>query len=293
MKTGTHVPEREIMIKIITDSTSDYTMEEAEKKGLVILPLRVLFGEEEYLDRVNLSVDDFYNKLIETDVFPKTSQIPPFTYEEAMEKEVEAGNEVLVFTVSSKLSGCYQSAVNAASSFGDKVRVIDTLSVSMGIQILIERALAMIAEGKGLDEIVERLEEEKQKIRVVALLDTLEYLKKGGRISSTKAMAGKILGIKPVISFDGGEVNLLGTARGSKSGSNLLMKYTEENAIDLSRPFGMVYSGFSDVLLKKYINDSARLYEGRNPSDFVISRLGACVGTYAGPGTIGVAYFTK
>ena len=281
------------MIKIITDSTSDYTMEEAEEKGLVILPLRVLFGEEEYLDRVNLSVDDFYNKLIETDVFPKTSQITPFTYEEAMEKEVEAGNEVLVFTVSSKLSGCYQSAVTAASSFEDKVRVIDTLSVSMGIQILIDRAMALIEEGKSLDEIAECLEEEKKLVRVVALLDTLEYLKKGGRISSTKAMAGKIFGIKPVISFDGGEVNLLGTARGSKIGSNLLMKYTEENAIDLSKPFGMVYSGFSDVLLKKYINDSARLYEGKNPDDFVISRLGACVGTYAGPGTIGVAYFTK
>lgn len=281
------------MIKIITDSTSDYTMEEAEEKGLVILPLRVLFGEEEYLDRVNLSVDDFYNKLIETDVFPKTSQITPFTYEEAMEKEVEAGNEVLVFTVSSKLSGCYQSAVTAASSFGDKVRVIDTLSVSMGIQILIERAMKMIEEDKGLGEIADCLEEEKKLVRVVALLDTLEYLKKGGRISSTKAIAGKILGIKPVISFDGGEVNLLGTARGSKSGSNLLMKYTEENAIDLTKPFGMVYSGFSDVLLKKYINDSARLYEGKNPDDFIISRLGACVGTYAGPGTIGVAYFTK
>ena len=268
-------------------------MEEAEEKGLVILPLRVLFGEEEYLDRVNLSVDDFYNKLIETDVFPKTSQITPFTYEEAMEKEVEAGNEVLVFTVSSKLSGCYQSAMTAASSFEDKVRVIDTLSVSMGIQILIDRAMALIEEGKSLDEIAECLEEEKKLVRVVALLDTLEYLKKGGRISSTKAIAGKILGIKPVISFDGGEVNLLGTARGSKSGSNLLMKYTEENTIDLTKPFGMVYSGFSDVLLKKYINDSARLYEGKNPDDFVISRLGACVGTYAGPGTIGVAYFTK
>ena len=281
------------MIRIITDSTSDYTMEEAEKKGITILPLRVLFGEEEYLDRINLSVDDFYNKLIETDVFPKTSQITPFTYEEAIEKEVQAGNEVLVFPVSSKLSGCYQSAMTAASAVEGKVRIIDTLSVSMGIQILVERALKMIEEGRGLDEIADYLEEEKKRIRVVALLDTLEYLKKGGRISSTKAMAGKILGIKPVISFDGGEVNLLGTARGSKSGSNLLMKYTQENAIDLSMPFGMVYSGFSDVLLKKYINDSAKLYEGKNPEDFVISRLGACVGTYAGPGTIGVAYFTK
>lgn len=280
------------MIQIISDSTCDYTPEQAEKNGIRMLPLRVLFNEEEYLDRVTLSVDDFYAKLVETDVFPKTSQITPYQYEEAIRVEVEKGNEVLVLTVSSKLSGCYQSAVSAAADFGDHVRVVDTLSVSMGIQILIERARTMIADGLSLQETADRLEEEKKRVRVVALLNTLEYLKRGGRLSATKAMAGRILGIKPVISFEGGEVNLLGTARGSKSGSNLLMRYTKENRIDLNMPFGMVYSGFSDAVLKKYIRDSAALYEGCNPEEFTISRLGACIGTYAGPDAIGTAYFT-
>lgn len=280
------------MIQIISDSTCDLTPEQAEEKGVKILPLRVLFGDEEYLDRVTLSVDDFYSKLIETDVFPKTSQITPYQYEEAIREEVEKGNEVLVLTVSSRLSGCYQSAMSAASEYQDKIRVVDTLSVSMGIQILIRRAQMMISKGLSLQEIADHLDEEKKRVRVVALLNTLEYLKRGGRLSATKAMAGKILGIKPVISFEGGEVNLLGTARGSKSGSNLLMRYTKENRIDLSMPFGMVYSGFSDAVLKKYIKDSAVLYEGCNPDEFVISRLGACIGTYAGPDAIGTAYFT-
>lgn len=281
------------MIQIIADSTCDYTPEEAEEKNVVMLPLRVLFGTEEYLDRVTLTADDFYAKLIETDLFPKTSQITPYQYEQAIRSAVDKGNEVLVLTVSSHLSGCYQSAVSAAEEFGSKVRIVDTLTVSMGIQILIERARMMIASGKSLDETADVLDQEKNRVRVIALLDTLEYLKRGGRISSTKALAGRILGIKPVICIEGGEVGLLGTARGSKSGSSLLRKYAEENSIDLDMPFGLVYSGFSDAVLRKYIKDSAYLYPGKNPDDFVISRLGACIGTYAGPDAIGMAYFSR
>lgn len=281
------------MIRIISDSTCDLTQEQARILGIVLLPMHVRFGDNEYLDGINLSAEEFYSKLVETDVFPKTSQVTPYEYEEAIEREIDKGNDVLILTVSSKVSGCYQSAVYAASEYGDKVRVIDTESVSMGIQLLLYVAQDLIAQGKSLHEVGDILDQEKKRVRFVALLNTLEYLKKGGRLSSAKAAAGKLLGLKPVICQLEGEVAVLGTARGSKSGSNLLMKYTEENHIDLNMPFGLIYSGFSDALLQKYIRDSAHLYEGKNAEDFKISRLGACIGTYAGPDAIGAAYFAS
>ena len=280
------------MIRIISDSTCDLTQEQAKALGIEVIPMHVRFGEKEYLDGIDLSAAEFYAKLVETDVFPKTSQVTPFEFEQVIAREVECGNEVLVLTVSSKVSGCYQSAVYAACEYGDKVRVIDTESVSMGIQLLIHRAQDLIREGRSLHEIGDVLDIEKKRVRFVALLNTLEYLKKGGRLSSAKATAGKLLGLKPVICQQGGEVAVLGTARGSKSGANVLRKYTEDNNIDLNMPFGLVYSGFSDALLQKYITDSAYLYAGKDPTDFKISILGACIGTYAGPDAIGAAYFS-
>ncbi len=281
------------MLKIITDTTCDMSREVADSLGVTLLPVHIRFGEEEYLDGIDLSIDAFYEKLIESDVFPKTSQITPFEYEKAISDAVKQGYDVLVITVSSKLSGCYQSANIAAEDIEGNVAILDGTTATMGTQLLIREALRLEQEGKSLQEIVEILEEEKKNVRVIALLNTLEYLKKGGRISTASALAGKILGLKPVVHIADGIVEALGTARGSKTGNNLLMKYVDENGFDTSKPFGLIYSGYTDKLLQKYVKDSARLYEGLDPSTFTVSKLGCTVGSYGGMDMIGFAFFKK
>ncbi len=281
------------MLKVISDTTCDMSQEVAESLGVTLLPVHVRFGEQEYLDGIDLNIDEFYEKLIESDEFPKTSQITPFEYEKAISEAVGQGYDVLVVTVASKLSGCYQSATMAIDDIVGNVEILDSETATMGMQLLIKEALRLDKEGKSLKEIKEILDEEKKNIRVIALLNTLEYLKKGGRISSTAALAGKLLNLKPVIQIVNGEVNALGTARGSKTGNNLLMKYVEENGLDKTKPFGMIYSGYTDKILQKYISDSSHLYEGMDPSSFPISKLGCTIGCYGGMDAIGFAFFKK
>ena len=281
------------MIKLLTESGCDLTYEEAEKLHVTLLPLHVRFLEEEYLDGVNLSKEEFYEKLIESTEFPKTSQVTPFAYEEAIQKEVEEGNEVIVITLSSKLSGCFQSATNAAREVNGKVAVIDSYSACVGTQILIREASNQIENGMSFEELVDHLEEIKKKIHVIALVNTLEYLKKGGRISAASATAGKLLGIKPVIAIEEGEIKLEGTARGSKNGQNLLRKYIEKHPISFKHPVSLAYSGFTDTILMKYLKDSSSLYEGVPEEFFHISCIGAAIGSYIGPDAIGVAFFSE
>ncbi|MBR6807147.1 MAG: DegV family protein [Clostridia bacterium] len=280
-------------IKFIIDSASDVLPEEAEKLGVIHIPMTVRFGDTEYLDTVNLSHSEFYEKLIESDTLPTTSQIPPAVFSEAMKRATENGDCVIVISISSGFSGTYQSACLAAREFGDKVRVIDSESVCVGERILLEYGLRLVSEGKTADEIVSILNEKKKQIRVLALLDTLEYLKKGGRISAAAALAGGMLGIKPVITTDGGKVTVLGKARGSRQGNNLLRELVSKvGGIDFAMPFALAYSGLSDSLLQKYIADSPELLEGA-PIPLPIYTVGCAIGTHAGPGVIAVAFFEK
>ena len=278
-------------VQIVIDSACDMPKSTADQLGLHYLPLRTIFEDQEYLDGVTLTGEQFYEKLIETDTVPKTSQIPPADFEAAFEKIVEAGDTVLCITVSSQVSGTYQSAMIAAERFGDKVIVVDSLNVTIGEQLLVLRAVRLRNEGWNAWEIAEILNHEKQRIRLIALLDTLEYLKKGGRISSTAALAGSILNIKPVIAVVDGKLEVMGKARGSKNGNNKLKELVQScRGIDFDRPFMLAYSGLSDHLLRKYITDSHELYEGKT-DHLPVCRIGSTIGTHAGPGAIGVAFF--
>jgi len=279
-------------VRIITDSASDITQAEAKELGIDVLPLKTIFGETEYLDGITLSHREFYEKLIETDVNPTTSQLSPFDYEEAFRAAAERGEEVVCVTLSSKLSGCYQSAAIAAAEFEGSVVLVDSLNVAIGQRILVQLALQARDEGKSAAEIGALLEQQKRDIRLIALVDTLEYLKRGGRLSSAAAFAGSLLGIKPVIAIAEGEVAVLGKARGSKNGSNMLMKLVEQSGIDFSRPFALAYSGLDDSLLRKYIADSAALYEGKTER-LPVYTIGSTIGTHAGPGAIALAFFGK
>ncbi len=278
-------------VRIIVDSASDITLDRAAALEVDVIPLKTIFGGEEYLDGVTISHKEFYEKLIESDVHPTTSQIPPYEFEERFAEAKEAGDTVLCITLSSKLSGTYQSANIAAEDYEDMVTIVDSENVAIGEHLLVELAVRLRDEGKSAKEIAEVLNVEKKKIRLIALLDTLEYLKKGGRISGTAAAVGGLLSIKPVIAIENGEIAVLGKARGSRNGQNLLREYSSKQGdIDYSKSSFLAYTGLSDELLHKYISDSQELYAGfgKQPPIFTI---GSSIGTHAGPGAIAVAFF--
>lgn len=276
-------------IRIITDSASDILQSDAEKMGITVLPLKTIFSTGEYIDGVTLSHKEFFEKLIELGEISKTSQITPFEYEEEYKKY--PNDEIIVITLSSKLSGCNQSANIAAAEYKN-VYVVDSLNATVGERLLVEYALRLIKDGKPAKEIVDILNKEKDNICLIALLDTLEYLKKGGRISSTTAFIGTLLHIKPVITVKDGKVESLGKARGSKNGNNMLRKLVTEYGMDLSLPYEVAYSGLTDVLLKKYIEDNKDLYEG-DIEKLPLRTIGSTIGTHVGPGAIALAFFKK
>jgi len=277
-------------IRIITDSASDL---HAYRDELTVLPLTVTFGDESFEDGVTLTQEAFYEKLVESDVLPTTSQIPPFVFEEAMKKALDAGEVPIVITLSSKLSGTYQSAMIAKEALCGEAYVIDSRSVAVGERILIEYAFRLIDVGFSADEIVRRLEEKREQMTVIALVDTLEYLVRGGRLSRTVGFVGGMLAIKPVVAIRDGEVAVLGKARGSKNSNNLLSEMiAKSGGIDFSLPLALGYTGLSDVLLQKYIRDSAHLWQDYT-DELPVSIIGGAIGTHVGPGGVAVAFFHK
>ena len=278
------------MVKIITDSTADFTAAEAAELGIDIVHLRTRFGEEEYIDGVDITPHQFYEKLVESDVLPTTSQPSPAEFEAAFASALEEAGEVVAITISSALSGTYQSAVIAAETFGDRVRVVDSLSASIGEQVIVRRAAQLAAEGLSAAELAGRIEAERGDVCVLALLDTLEYLKRGGRISAAAAFAGGVLAIKPVITLRDGAVVMAGKARGSKNGGNLLNQFAEKRGIDFSRPYLLGYTGLSDALLMKYAADSGALWRSYT-EELPVTAIGSVIGTHGGPGAIAVAFF--
>lgn len=277
-------------VRIIIDSTTDLA---PELRGQVeIVPLTVSFGTEEYIDGVTITHEEFYSKLIESDVLPTTSQATPAAFAEVFEEVAAAGDSAVVITVASQLSGTCQSARIAAEDY-DNIYVVDSGSVTLGAGILAEYALRCARSGMTAAEIAGLLEKKKEDICLIATLDTLEYLKKGGRISAAVAFAGGLLNIKPVVNVKDGVINMLGKARGSRQGNNLLVQEIEKTGgIDFDMPILLGYSGLSDALLKKYITDSAPLWE--NGIDTLrYTSIGSVVGTHAGPGAIAAAFFHK
>lgn len=278
-------------VRIIVDSASDLTKQQADALKLDYVPLKTLFGEEEFLDGITLSHEAFYEKLIECGVMPTTSQIPPYDFKEKYKEVKAAGDTAVVITLSSLLSGTYQSAAIALDGFEDCISLVDSLNVSVGEQNLVQYAVRLRDEGLSAPEIAAELDHVKHKICVLAVFDTLEYLKQGGRISKSAAWAGTILSIKPVITVVKGEVAILGKARGSRNGNNMLIENVRQSGgIDFTMPYCLGYTGLDDTLLQKYIRDSASLWEGKVTS-LPITTIGSTIGTHAGPGAIAVSYF--
>ena len=277
-------------VRIIVDSSTDVSEKYREK--IQFVPLTVRFGDKEYLDGVELSKHQFYEMLVESDVLPTTSQATPAGFAKLFEEVTAAGDCAVVITLASQLSGTCQSARIAAEDY-ESIYVVDSGNVTLGAGILAEYALRCADAGMGAKEIAALLEIKKEDICLIAMLDTLEYLKKGGRISAAVAFAGGLLNIKPVVNVKDGVINMLGKARGSKQGNNLLVQeINKAGGIDFSMPILLGYTGLSDALLKKYMADSAPLGED-GPDSLRYTRIGSVVGTHAGPGAIAAAFFRK
>ena len=280
-------------IKLLVDSSTDISKTEAQSLGIDMISMMIMFDGVDYLDGVDLLPIEFYKKLRESEALPKTSQIVPARFEEAFEELTKNGDELLVITLSSKLSGTYASACSAAEGFGDKVRVVDSLNAAIGERLLAQYAMRLIESGDSLDDIVEKLNAKKGRIRLYAVLDTLEYLKKGGRISAAVAIAGEMLSIKPIISVIDGEVKVVGKAMGARKG-NIMLKnmVSKTQGSDLSMPYGLVYSGEDKQAIESNLKEVAKLFavEDKEVPEYIV---GATIGTHVGPGVFGLAYFEK
>ena len=280
-------------IRILTDSASDISPEKAQEWNITVIPLKVRFGDTEYLDGVTLRPKQFFEKLIETDELPKTSQITPYEYEQEFEKARSAGDQLICFTISSGVSGCYQSACFAAQEYEDCVTVIDTQQFCISQYIIVERAVQLRDQGLSYEEIVRMIREELKDSHVIAVFDTLEYLRLGGRLSAAAALTGTLLSIKPVLTIEDGIVKILGKARGSRHSENMLTENIAKlGKIDYDRPVCLGYTGTNDDFLQKYVRDSKALYEGYE-DHLQVAEVGATIGTYSGPGAIAVAFFAK
>lgn len=276
-------------VRVITDSASDITG--FDHASLTVLPLTVAFGDTVYRDGVDLSSERFFELLVESDEMPSTGAVSPGAFAEAFDHAHEAGEDVVAVTLSSRLSGTWQSAMVAAEG-RPWVHVVDSLNVCIGEQVLVEYALIQVERGLSAAEVARLTQEARDDVHVLALLDTLEYLRRGGRIGSAAAGMGALLAIKPVVAVRDGRVELVGKARGSKNGRNLLVQLVREHPVDFHRPFALAYSEGGERTLRKYVDDSHELWEGM-VEGLPICSVGATIGTHVGPGAIAVAFFSQ
>lgn len=278
-------------VRIITDSASD--MSPAEHPALRVLPLSVTFGSDVYMDGVDIDHQRFYEMLVERDELPKTGQVNPYAFSQAFAEAREAGDEAVIITVGAKLSGTNQSARTAlAEAPGGDVFVVDSNNVTLGERVLVEYALRLVDEGRSAAQIAAAVEAVRDRVVVIGLLETLEYLVRGGRLSAAAGAVGTLLNVKPVVAAEDGLIVQLGKARGSKNGRNLLNQKVEQaGGVDFSMPLALGYTGLSDAVLKKYIEDSAALWAGHAENELPIHTIGATIGTHVGPGAVAVAFF--
>ena len=278
-------------IRIITDSASD--MSPAEHPALRVLPLSVTFGTDVYMDGVDIDHQRFYEMLVERDELPKTGQVNPYAFSQTIAEAREAGDEAVIITVGAKLSGTNQSARTAlAEAPGGDVFVVDSNNVTLGERVLVEYALRLVDEGRSAAQIAAAVEAVRDRVVVIGLLETLEYLVRGGRLSAAAGAVGTLLNVKPVVAAEDGLIVQLGKARGSRNGRNLLNQKVEKaGGVDFSMPLALGYTGLSDAVLKKYIEDSAALWAGHTEGELSIHTIGATIGTHVGPGAVAVAFF--
>ena len=274
-------------IRIVVDSSADLIPQVRER--VVVVPLTVHFGDREFIDGVDITGCRFYEMLETAKVLPTTSQASPYAFSAAFGQAAADGDEVIAIAVSSKLSGTYQSALIAAEDYPGQVHVVDSRNIAIGAAIMTEYALRLVDAGRSASEIVAILQQQRDRVRLLAVVDTLEYLQQGGRLSKTAAIAGGILSIKPVIGLVDGEIKVLAKGRGNKQANMLMNQEICKAGIDETMPAMLGYTGTCDELLHKYRQESENLWSDDVPESVICG----VVGTHAGPGAVAVAFFAK
>lgn len=279
------------MIKIIACSTSDITQKEAKELDITILPLTITFGETTYRDGIDITLEEFYDKLETSEVLPVTSQINPGLFLETMKPMLEAGDEIIVICLSSKLSATYNSAMIAATELNNpNIHIVDSKTVTFADGLLVREAVNMRNKGNmSTKEIVAELEILADKICLFAVVDTLKYLKLGGRLSGTSAAVGTLLGILPILEVGNGELFAIGKARGEKAAMKAIYKEIENNPPDLTKNIAMA-SSLAPEKEKNYYEHLKPLLKEAN---IISGNIGSVIGTHAGPKVVGIAYFKK
>ncbi len=277
-------------IRIITDSTADLPQELIEKYQIGIAPLMVNFAEQSYRDGVDLTPREFYIKLSESKQMPTTSQVNPPAFVDMYKQELDKGNSIISIHLSSKGSGTYQSAMAAKNTLGsDNIIVIDSLGYSIGMGIMAVEAATMAREGASLKEIRNRMLYMKDRMQYIFGVDTLEYLKKGGRLSPVKATIATVMNIKPILQVLDGEIEILDKVRGRKKVLSRLLEVVQERGNDIEdQTMAVVHSECPEEAARM----KEMLLERYNPKDVIIAQIGCVIGTHTGPGTIGV-FFMK
>ena len=278
------------MIQIIIDSSSDYTMEEIKEKNLTLVPLTVTIDGTSYIDCITHERDEFYERLKTCQEIPKTSQPSPEAFLKVFENAKANNDDVICILLSSALSGTCQSAHLAKNMADyDRIHIIDSLSVASGLKLMADYALDLIADGCSVEEIVNKVEHMKSRVRIFAALDTLEYLYKGGRLSKSSAAIGTLARLKPIITInEEGKIEVVGKAIGKQKAISGLLSQLEKYAPDEHFPFTTLYTHdvdncekLEEKLLKNGIHTEYR------------TSIGAAIGTHAGPGAFGIVYVSK
>jgi DegV family protein with EDD domain len=278
-------------VRIIVDSTCDTTPE--IKARLHVVPLCVRFGQKEYIDGETITHREFYRMLETEEAMPSTSQPNPATFARVYDEVLAADEDAVVLTVSSALSGTYQSAAFAAMDVSDRIFVVNGKSVAIGTGVLAEHALSLADAGMSAEDIAHALTRLRERVRVLAVIDTLEYLKRGGRISKTAALAGNVLGIKPLLTLRDGKIEPLGKARGTRQGYAILQKLAfDMGGVNFDMPVLLGYTGYSALRVHQFVELTPSLW-GKYKHDLRISPIGSVVGTHAGPGAVAVAFIEK
>lgn len=278
------------MIKILVDSSSDYTMTEIANNGFHFVPLNILLGGKHYRDGIELKPDDFYELLISSGDFPKTSQPSPQDFADIFEDAKAKGDEIICILLSSALSGTCQSAHLAKDMVDyEGIYIIDSLAATVMIKFMGDYAAKLIAEGLNAKEIVSKVENMRKNIKVVAGLDTLEYLCKGGRLSRASATIGELANLKPIITVtDEGKVAVIGKCLGKNKALNFIINYLKENARDTEFPLYTLYSYGEENTekLEERLTKEELSYDDR-------VQLGSTIGAHIGPGAFAILYVAK
>lgn len=277
-------------VKLITDSGCDLSVTEAAELDVLLVPMTVRFGQEEFRSGLDITNEEFYDKLTGSSELPTTSQPTPYDFESVYQKVIAAGDEAVVLCVSSDLSGTYQSASIAADGLEDRIHVVDTRVVTVVQRLLLEYAIYLRSQNATAAQIAEKLNKKKEYARAFAVVDTLEYLIKGGRLSKTAGAIGSMLGIRPVLTLADGALEVAGKARGSKGAITMTNKLIGEMAIDFSMPVALGYTGSDPAVIDAYLIADDSPWAGR---EIPVYQVGSTVGTHTGPGLFLVAFFEK